>query len=82
MVDFNEGRDERVYYTLRTGGAAQAGLTVRDYFAAHSIQTAMQMVKRDLEKDGEIFHWNQSEREIVAGRAYNLADAMLKAREQ
>jgi len=56
------------------------GMTLRDYFAAQSIQTAMQMVKHDFKKDEQDFFWNQIEREIVASRTYQLADAMLKAR--
>jgi hypothetical protein len=57
------------------------GMTLRDYFAAQSIQTAMQMVKHDFKKDEQDFFWNPIEREIVASRTYQLADAMLKARE-
>jgi len=60
----------------------EQGMTLRDYFAAQSIQTAMQMVKHDLKKDEQDFFWNQIEREIVASRTYQLADAMLKAREE
>lgn len=58
------------------------GLTMRDFFAAQSIETAMQMVKYDFKKDGQDFFWNQIEREVVASRAYSLADAMMKAREE
>ena len=57
------------------------GMTLRDYFAAHSIQTAMSMVKHDFETEGNIFCWNKNEREIAVGRAYQIADAMLEARE-
>jgi len=68
-----------------TGGghaAAFQGMTLRDYFAAHSIQTAMSMVKHDFETEGNIFCWNKNEREIAVGRAYQIADAMLVAREE
>ena len=58
------------------------GMTLRDYFAAHSIQTAMSMVKHDFENEGTFFNWNKNEREIAVGRAYQLADAMMKAREE
>ena len=58
------------------------GMTLRDYFAAHSIQAAMSMVKHDFETEGNIFCWNKNEREIAVGRAYQIADAMLEAREQ
>jgi hypothetical protein len=60
----------------------ESGMTLRDYFAAASIQTAMRMVKHDLQEDEDIFYWNKSEIEMVASRAYDVADAMLKAREQ
>tara|TARA_R110000868_G_scaffold321748_3_gene582738 strand:- start:734 stop:1000 length:267 start_codon:yes stop_codon:yes gene_type:complete len=60
---------------------AQDGMSLRDYIATHSIQTAMAMVKSDFEKDGQDFHWNRNEREIVAEVAYDLAELMLKARE-
>ena len=58
------------------------GMTLRDYFAAHSIQTAMSMIKHDFQNEGTYFNWDKNEREILAGRAYQLADAMLEAREQ
>jgi len=57
------------------------GMSQRDYFAAASIEAAMRMVKHDLNRDQEDFYWNQIEREIVASRAYSMADAMLIARE-
>ena len=59
----------------------ELGMTLRDYFAAHSIQTVMLMVKHNLKIDIDIFYWHEPEREIVAENAYKLADAMLKARE-
>ena len=58
----------------------RSGMTLRDYFAAHSIQTAMSMVKHDFENEGTFFNWNKNEREIAVGRAYQIADAMLEAR--
>jgi len=72
----------------QTGGPAfpqmgeTSGMTLRDYFAAASIEAAMRMVRHDLNKDQETFYWNQIERKIVASRAYSMADEMLKAREQ
>ena len=62
--------------------ANSQGMGLRDYFAAHSIKTAMSMVKHDFETEGNIFCWNKNEREIAVGRAYQIADAMLEAREQ
>ena len=58
----------------------EQGMTLRDYFAAQSIQTAMQMVKHDLKQDDEDFYWCEVHREIIAKRTYQLADAMLEAR--
>ena len=60
----------------------QTGMTLRDYFAAHSIQTVMLMVKHNLKIDLDTFYWHEIEREIVAKNAYKLADAMMKAREE
>jgi hypothetical protein len=60
----------------------EQGMTLRDYFAAHSIQTAMFMVKHDFENEGSFFNWDKNEREIVASRTYTLADAMLEARDK
>ena len=59
----------------------ELGMTLRDYFAAHSIQTVMLMVKHNLKIDIDAFYWHETEREIVAENAYKLADAMMKARE-
>lgn len=53
---------------------------LRDYFAAHSIHTAMNMVKQDFDKDEQDYYWHSDEFEIVASRAYTLADAMMEAR--
>jgi hypothetical protein len=58
----------------------EQGMTLRDYFAAQSIQIAMQMVKHDLKLDDENFYWCEVHREIIAKRSYQLADAMLEAR--
>ncbi len=58
----------------------EQGMTLRDYFAAQSIQIAMQMVKHDLKQDEENFYWCEVHREIIAKRTYQLADAMLEAR--
>jgi hypothetical protein len=59
----------------------ELGMTLRDYFAAHCIQTAMLMVKHNLKIDIGTFYWHEIEKEIVTDNAYKLADAMLKSRE-
>jgi hypothetical protein len=66
---------------VQTLGMHISGMTLRDYFAAASIEVAMRMVKHDWNTDKQTFYWNQVEREIVASRAYSMADAMLKARD-
>jgi len=61
--------------TKETGGPAFpwgtgfAGMTLRDYFAAKAMQGFLSTVKVDCPDD------------LIAIDAYNLADAMLKARE-
>ena len=70
--------NERVVRALSI--ANSQGMTLRDYFAAQSIETVMQMVKHDLLQEDD-FYWNEVHREIIAKRTYQLADAMLEARE-
>jgi hypothetical protein len=55
-----------------TDKTPQGGMTLRDYFAAK----AMQAIRADKE-----FAW-RNDPEQVADRAYAMADAMLKARQQ
>ena len=59
------------------------GMTLRDYFAAKAMPVAMETLRQDWTKDdGDEWYWNPSERELIAEHAYQLADAMLKAREK
>ena len=56
---------------------AQAGMTLRDYFAAK----AMQVILADQYTDGVYVGDFDNDSEIVASKsAYIMADAMLKAR--
>ncbi len=55
---------------------------LRDYFAAHSIHTAMNMVKLNFDKDGEDYFWEKDLYEIVAFHAYNMARAMMEERKE
>lgn len=50
---------------------AVGGMTLRDYFAAKSLPSAYAWALTQPEED----HW-----ELTASEAYNMADAMLKAR--
>ena len=64
----------RMEHHLKTGGYVEGTLTLRDYFAAKAMQQLMPMVSNDprnlmpLDFD-------------VANMLYQMADAMLKARE-
>jgi hypothetical protein len=69
--------NERVVRALSIDNSQ--GMTLRDYFAAQSIETVMQMVKHDLQQEDD-FYWNEVHREIIAKRTYQMADAMLEAR--
>lgn len=53
-------------------GIAFEGMTLRDYFAAKAMQGICSTINQS---GGEPF-WN-----VLAGDAYKMADAMLKARE-
>jgi len=68
MVDFDKGREERLHNTLRTGGPADGGITVRDYFAARALQGLLTA------KSGNVA--------TFAHDAYDLADAMMYERER
>ncbi len=58
----------------------QEGMTLRDYFAAKALQSmlAAYPCQAISQEDGGI----QADYEAVAGDAYEIADAMLKAREE
>ena len=54
---------------LEAFGEDKTGMTLRDYFAAKAMQGFLLTVKVDCPDD------------LIAQDAYNLADAMMKARE-
>ena len=66
MVDFEQGRDLRMWIMEHTGGPAAGGLTVRDVFACQAMGAL-------IEKYDESCH-------EIATEAYEFADAMLDAR--
>lgn len=68
MVDFEKGRDLRLWIMEHTGGPAAGGLTVRDVAAI----TAMGAL---IDK-----YWNDKSDNDIAVWAYEIADAMLDAR--
>ena len=66
----------------QTLGMHLAGMTLRDYFAAKAMPVAMETLRQDWTKDdGNEWYWNPRELELIAEHSYQLADAMLKARE-
>lgn len=62
---------ERAYLEAR--GAAVFGMTLRDYFAAHSLGGTIVMCASDMGSGPD-------KPAYFASRAYEIADAMLKAR--
>jgi hypothetical protein len=72
--------DERKYDGVETE-VTSSGMTLRDYFAAKAMQAAFagigaqQVANRDLRYDET--NWST----VVALNAYEMADAMLKARQ-
>jgi hypothetical protein len=72
MVDFNEGREERVRIHLRTGGGAFGGISVRDYFAANALMSMLSPVQ----------HITDDTPAKAAELAYKFADAMLAERDK
>jgi hypothetical protein len=63
------GAGELTAGQLKNATSQLAGMTLRDYFAAKAMQGMMHDV-------------SQPVGEVIAGWAYEVADAMLKAREQ
>lgn len=65
----------------------QLGMDLRDYFAAKAMPLAMRWVKHNYEKQlGTVWMWNEEAHEDdakeIATVAYQIADAMMKAREE
>ena len=67
-IDYEAETKRRYSWVSKTGGLANGGLTVRDYFAAKAMQGFM----------NECYDLSHEEK---AKWAYILADAMMKARE-
>ena len=64
------------------GIVPHGGMTLRDYMAAKAMPVAMETLRQDWTKDdGDEWYWNPSELELIAKHSYQLADAMLAARE-
>lgn len=84
MVDFDKGRDLRMWIMEHTGGPAAGGLTVRDVMATTAMGVILEIEYKQYldaamamdEEDG-IAECDFNE---VAEIAYCVADAMLSAR--
>ena len=62
----------------------QQGMDLRDYFAAKALPYLMKDIKEDLDMDGAWEGWDVSEVaiEMMAESSYEIADAMMKARQK
>jgi len=63
---------------LKAKSVALCGMTLRDYFAAK----ALPAIYTDTCERARVDGWPEDWRDEVAAEAYEMADAMLKAREQ
>lgn len=68
-IDYDKENERRVWWLNKTGGSAAEGLTVRDYFAAKALQVYLTATM------GQTVYGDN-----VAENAYQIADAMMKAR--
>ena len=62
----------------------EEGMELRDYFAAKSIPTVFAMLKNDYDREmPKGYDWGEEDDyEMVAERAYALADAMMEVRKR
>ena len=63
-----------VIFEHSDGTSEQHGLSLRDYFAAEALPPVTYVCRYDALEDGE------SRADLFARKAYEMADAMLKAR--
>jgi len=66
-----------------SGMMINMGMSLRDYFAARALPTAVKINTHQYSRElGKEWYWDDDEdAAFAASVAYNLADAMLKARE-
>jgi hypothetical protein len=65
-----------------TSEPSLSGLTMRDYFAGQAMPSALKILMHDYSRDMDDWFWNYKvDNEMLAEAAYQIADAMLKARE-
>ena len=57
-------------------------ITLRDYFAARAMPVAIKTLMHDYTRDDEDWSWESYiDNDMLAELSYEMADAMLKARE-
>ena len=65
------------HYDLAEG---EHGMTLRDYFAAKAMQTEMLSIRKKYnDGDIDVDDWEEAQ-SFIAAYAYDMADAMLRAR--
>lgn len=64
-------------YVAATGRFAQ-GMTLRDHFAGQAMQAMQAFLSGHIAKYGQENHWPY---DSLAGEAYDMADAMIRARD-
>lgn len=69
-IDYEKENELRVWWLNKSGGSAHDGLTVRDYFAAKVMQSALRSIGAGVEFEGD----------AMAKFAYSMADDMMKER--
>lgn len=72
MVDFEKGRDLRMWIMEHTGGPAAGGLTVRDVMATTAMGALIERWDNESFSPELISH--------IAMASYEMADAMLESR--
>ena len=82
MVDFEAHARERSDHVNKTGGPAQGGLTVLDWFAGKAIDVALKRVMHNFKVEMPNENWtlDNHDLEMVAILAYRLADYLLRER--
>jgi hypothetical protein len=70
--------DTGVQSTVRAKPKVDTGMDLRDYFAAKAMQADISSITPEMESKFGNEHWEIAQ---ISYRAYQMADAMMKARE-
>jgi hypothetical protein len=66
----------------KTGMIINAGMSLRDYIAVKAMPVALKTLMHDYTRDDKHWSWEGSvDNDMLAELSYEMADAMLKARE-